>query len=189
MPIDAEFVVECSIAGCGLPVFARSWCHRHYRKWREHGDVNYQRPSREERFWEKVERPSPYCCWEWQAATVVGYGRFEQSGAHVLAYEWLVGPIPEGLQLDHLCRNIICVNPLHLEPVTIRVNVLRGRGRSAANARKTHCPRGHPFDEENTYRYSGQRHCRKCRHETQLRRVEQRMAYQREYRRRLREVS
>lgn len=93
----------------------------------------------------------------------------KQRLVHRLAYAWLVGQIPAGLTLDHLCRNTVCVNPLHLEPVTHRVNVLRGQSGVAANARKTGCPQGHPFDEINTYHYRGQRHCRTCRAEANRR--------------------
>lgn len=123
--------------------------------------------SVEEIFWSRVDRPSPYCCWEWLAGkTPEGYGMFhgglgKNRLVHRLAYEWLVGPIPEGLNLDHLCRNTLCVNPLHLEPVTQRINVLRGKGLAAQNARKTHCKRGHPLNEAWVYR--GQRLCRVCR--------------------------
>ena len=70
---------------------------------------------------------------------------------HRTVYEFIKGPIPKGLQLDHLCRNRICVNPDHLEPVTHRVNSLRGRGAPALNAKKTHCPKGHEYTPENTY--------------------------------------
>ena len=68
---------------------------------------------------------------------------------HRVAYEAAVGPIPEGLQLDHLCRNTLCTNPAHLEPVTCRENLLRGNTLQAANAAKTHCPYGHPYAGEN----------------------------------------
>lgn len=84
-------------------------------------------------------------------------------GAHRYAYEHFIGPIPEGLQVDHLCRVRNCVNPDHLEAVTCRENVLRGDGVAAANARATHCPQGHAYDEANTYTWTnGGRHCRAC---------------------------
>jgi hypothetical protein len=83
---------------------------------------------------------------------------------HRVAYELLVGPIPEGLELDHLCRNTRCVNPEHLEPVTGRENLMRAVSSWAAkNAAKTHCPQGHPYDEENTkVKRDGGRACRAC---------------------------
>jgi hypothetical protein len=82
---------------------------------------------------------------------------------HRWVYEQLVGPIPAGLVLDHLCRNPACVRPMHLEPVTQQENILRGQGLAAANAVKTECSRGHPYTEANTYRRpDGYRDCREC---------------------------
>jgi hypothetical protein len=78
-------------------------------------------------------------------------------------YEALVGPIPDGLFLDHTCRNRNCVNPQHLDPVTNKENILRGEGSPAKNARKTHCKNGHPLKGENLVRGSkGERVCRTC---------------------------
>lgn len=89
--------------------------------------------------------------------------------AHRLAYTALVGPIPDGLVLDHLCRNRRCVNPAHLEVVTQRVNILRGEGQAAANATKTHCPKGHPYTVENTWvSRTGSRTCRACKTEASI---------------------
>lgn len=109
-------------------------------------------------------------CWIWKAAAdPSGYGRCrDENGrsrnAHVVFYESLRGPVPSGLELDHLCRVRACVNPLHLEPVTRRENVLRGEGPCAANARKTHCYVGHKFTAENTRigRSGRERACREC---------------------------
>lgn len=108
-------------------------------------------------------------CWNWTAARdKLGYGYFGISRsknvmAHRWSYEHHVGPIPEGLVIDHLCRNASCVNPAHLEPVTQRENILRGTSPMAHQARRTHCPQGHPYDEINTYiDAKGMRHCRRC---------------------------
>lgn len=112
-------------------------------------------------------------CWEWLAsATVSGYGRImmtreakvhRSSLAHRVAYEEYVGPIPDGLVLDHLCRNTICCNPEHLEPVTQAENVRRGEAPSNTYREATHCIHGHEFTEENTYRTERGRYCRACR--------------------------
>lgn len=105
-------------------------------------------------------------CWEWMAAKTRGYGRFymrgQMPGAHRVSYQMFVGPIPDGLTLDHLCRNPGCVRFDHLEPVSNRENVLRGEGTSARHARQTHCKRGHKFDAANTYVHRGKRYCRTC---------------------------
>ena len=121
-----------------------------------------------EKFWNKVDLSDPGGCWMWVAAcTRGGYGHFQLGGrwvrAHRFSYEALVGPIPPGLQIDHLCRVRACVNPAHLEPVTCRENLLRGDTLTARNAAKTHCPQGHSYDEANTYiRSTGGRNCRAC---------------------------
>jgi hypothetical protein len=101
-------------------------------------------------------------CWEWTGPRDRdGYGKCSYGRrAHRLAYERLKGPIPEGLVIDHLCRNRACVNPAHLEPVTIAENNRRGIQPSAS---KTHCVNGHEYDPENTYlRPNGHRDCRAC---------------------------
>jgi hypothetical protein len=107
-------------------------------------------------------------CWEWTGGkNQFGYGLFwtgyNKISAHRWAYEHFREKIPKGLQTDHLCRNHGCVNPNHLEVVTQQENILRGEGQAAIHARKTHCIKGHPFDEKNTYiSPSGGRMCRQC---------------------------
>jgi hypothetical protein len=105
-------------------------------------------------------------CWEWQGCKIKGgYGRASLKGklilTHRLTYQILVKDIPKGLTLDHLCKNTSCCNPKHLEPVTLKENLLRGR--TGLNLLKTHCPQGHPYDEINTYMLRGKwRRCRIC---------------------------
>lgn len=114
------------------------------------------------RFWDKVISLADGC-WQWTSSkTRDGYGTFHLDGksrrAHRLAFMDLVGPIPDDLVLDHLCRNRACVNPAHLEPVTRLTNARRGQ-----QAMATHCKSGHPFDEANTYvDPAGKRNCRAC---------------------------
>lgn len=116
----------------------------------------------------------PHGCWIWTGAIDAGYGRIKiagrRQGAHRAAYEALVGPIPTGLVIDHLCRVPRCINPDHLEPVTHRENTLRGVGPSALHAVKTHCPASHEYNEANTYMHNGIRHCRPCHREREARR-------------------
>ena len=106
-------------------------------------------------------------CWVWTAyLNHAGYGQMALDGvrhpAHRAVYMVLVGPIPEGLDLDHLCRNRACVNPDHLEPVTRSVNLSRGVGSGPRAALVTHCPAGHPYSPQNTYLSKRGRNCRAC---------------------------
>lgn len=111
---------------------------------------------------------SPDGCWLWTAVTTPnGYGKIgvngQHLGAHRVMYELIVGPVPEGLVIDHLCKVRHCVNPAHLEPVTQRENLLRADTIQARNAAKTHCIHGHEFSPKNTYIQSdGGRRCRRC---------------------------
>lgn len=104
-----------------------------------------------------------------------GYGRIVVPGmgtrlSHRLMYEAKVGPIPKGLEIDHLCRIRSCVKPEHLEAVTRRENSLRSESFAAINARKTHCIHGHEFTPENTYvKPNGHRQCRRCNSEQMAR--------------------
>lgn len=119
----------------------------------------YAEGRREARFWSRVNKDGPNGCWEWTGPREpFGYGRVSSLRAHRIAYELLVGPIPVGLTLDHLCRNPPCVNPAHLEPVTMGVNVLRGDTITGRAARQTTCKRGHPFTI-----VAGRRVCIECR--------------------------
>jgi hypothetical protein len=123
-------------------------------------------------FWSRVDRRGPDECWPWTATIDANdYGLFsakidgvwKTKRAHRLAYEELVAPFPDGLTLDHLCRNRGCVNPAHLEPLTLKENILRGTCPPALNAVKTCCPKGHPYDDKNTYMdRQGWRRCREC---------------------------
>ncbi|MGQ4513709.1 HNH endonuclease [Streptomyces sp. DW26H14] len=130
-----------------------------------------------DRFWAKVS-PTGFC-WEWKASIKPnGYGQFGVASgrvvyAHRYAYELLVGPISEGADIDHLCRNRACVNPDHLDPVDRRTNLLRSPiTLPGSAARRGACRRGHPWTPDNTRFESGHRICRSCRN------ASKRVAYQ-----------
>lgn len=132
----------CSVEGCDELSRRRGWCHTHYMRWREHGHVEETRrapvvgESPEALFESLVERTDS--CWNWTGALAKGYGRINHAGstyaAHRWSYEHHVGPIPEGLDIDHLCENTRCVNPDHLEPVTGPENTRRYHERKRARA-------------------------------------------------------
>ena len=172
--------VSCNAGDCTKPVAARGWCRVHYARWQRHSDpLCLVRQSLTERFWSKVDRSGgPDACWPWTGATMNGgYGNFRGGyghnvKAHRFAYELMVGPIPDGLTIDHLCRHPVCVNHAHLEPVTMRENILRGQSASALNAAKTHCHYGHPLSGANLYApRRGGRQCRTCRAAIERRRT------------------
>jgi len=127
----------------------------------------------------RIDQRGPEECWPWTGKlTEKGYARICLNGrrttVHRYLYEVYVGPVPNGLVLDHLCRVRHCVNPAHLEPVSNRENVLRGIGPTAVNAKRVYCLFGHLFDEANTMKArNGGRLCRTCRNR------DQRAAFQR----------
>lgn len=179
IPLGGPSVAKrtCSVDGCERAHLCREFCGMHYRRWRNGGDPEYRIGRDEalfaERFWAKVDRSYPTHCWIWTGTIAAqGYGRThfrnKKIPAHRAAWELVNGPIPEGLVIDHLCRNPPCVNPAHLEPVTNGENVRRGLAGWAAAAR-THCPQGHPYSGSNlrvTVGADGRsrhRECRKCR--------------------------
>lgn len=163
----------------GIGAWGLSWKPDLTQSWQERQD---------RRFWSKVNQDGPIPehdpslgpCWPWiPNGLIQGYGQFSLNGvnvrAHRYAYEMLVGPIPDGLMLDHLCHargfcpggptcpHRRCVNPDHLRPSTAQENNHRGCGWSGWNVSKTHCPRGHPYAGENlVVRPSGSRQCRRC---------------------------
>lgn len=157
-------------AQCGTSFLAKNYEVRDGRRFCSTLCHNLSKRNTPDMFWAKVQKTSS--CWLWTGKlTRDGYGHFVMklaSGhkeilAHRVAYVFEKGMVPQGLQLDHLCRNRACVNPAHLEPVTQRENVLRGEGIAAKESRATHCKHGHLFDAANTMmRKSGGRFCREC---------------------------
>lgn len=144
----------------------------------------------EERLWSRIKIGTADECWPWTAGKSGGYGRLRVDGrsrlAHVLVYELKVGPVPDGMEVDHICHNNTdcvdnstcphkaCCNPGHLEAVTHRENSQRGNdGRH--NAIKTHCHRDHEYTAENTQLISNrgqlERRCKTCTEENRLRRL------------------
>lgn len=158
----------CSVGDCSRSVYAKALCGMHYQRQRTRGTVELLRaPTVEGRFWAKVDRADAAACWVWTGyRDRHGYGEFHKTvapkqrkkiRAHRMAYELLVGPIPNDCELDHLCRNKACVNPSHLEPVTHAVNMRR------YSESVTHCKYGHEYTPENTYLHpKGSRDCRAC---------------------------
>ena len=175
----------CSVDGCEKPHFGRGWCNAHYSRWRRAQPKSKSKPrnpSPEGRFWEKVQKTDS--CWLWQGANSRGYGQISWFGkqvmAHRVSWEMFHGrPVPDGLQVDHLCHDPHtcaggvdcphrrCVNPEHLEAVTPWENKRRSDTwdhLGKMHAAKTHCPHGHEYTPENTYRNpsSGYRTCIEC---------------------------
>jgi hypothetical protein len=166
----------CTIEGCEHKYHSRGWCNMHYRRWLKHGDpLQTLTPTRvdgsaDERFWAKVSTQGE--CWEWTAGkSVDGYGTFHyvdrDHRAHRWAWEYMVGSITEGLELDHLCRNRACVRPEHLDPVPHVENMQR-------TPRPTHCPQGHRYAGRNVVMENNARRCRTCRNAQERQRYQRR---------------
>lgn len=171
---EPQHITECTVEGCAEAVAARGLCSKHRARQERTGttDLVPRIVDYAARFWAKVDQRGPDECWLWNGTILSsGYGQFwcppKKHLAHRFAYELVVGPIPDGLTLDHVkargCTNRNCVNPAHLEPVTIAENLRRSDCPSAVNARKTHCPKCGA--EYTGIDHRGDRFCRRCKNE------------------------
>lgn len=156
--------MTCWARACARKPRALGLCDMHYRRLHRSGYV--EPPSTEALFFAHVTEGTNGC-WVFDCLTGSGYGQFQVEHVHHAAHRWsyqfLIADIPDELTLDHLCRVRACVNPWHLEPVPHRINILRGEGPAAINARRTQCVNGHPFTSDNTYvTPDGRRQCRTC---------------------------
>lgn len=169
---------RCHIEGCENDNRSRGLCMHHRRREDRYGDALYE-PTILDRFFAKVDAEGD--CWEWTAnKDKDGYGKFRDGDkhyrAHRFVYEQMVGPIPDGLVIDHLCKNTSCVNPDHIEPVTWAENLHRGASIQAKHARRRTCPRGHEYDA--TQGNGKYRKCRTCVNEARrVRRAKEVMSY------------
>lgn len=155
---------RCQVADCDKEYRARGYCVKHYGEARRDGSLEIHYDKAGQYNWKKIQVTG--FCWLWTSVTnEAGYGTMKVRSkfwlAHRWVYEQLVGPIPEGLVLDHLCRVRHCVNPDHLEPVTTGENIRRG----LVALERTHCPKGHEYSEDNTYieRQKGVLVAKRCR--------------------------
>lgn len=161
----------CILPDCNRLRVKNAWnyCHTHATRMRRFGDIHaHPRASTVERFWRSFDRDATSGCWVLKKPNPKGYGVVRTTSgrsmsAHRYAYSMLVEPVPDELQVDHLCRNRSCVNPSHLEPVTARENALRGESPFIKLHLAGTCVRNHPAHEF-VYR-QGRRACRACERE------------------------
>lgn len=162
----------CSIAGCEKAPRYRGLCKKHYEGGLKSGELKkLPRLTLKERLLAKTDQTGD--CWVWRGSRLKsGYGQIgiQRDGrtvpqlVHRVSYEIFIGPIPDGLQIDHLCRNTSCLNPSHLEAVTPSENMHRGMSPVFVIRRSGKCKYGHELTPENTYtcKSTGYRRCRKC---------------------------
>lgn len=133
----------CSIDDCDRPKASRGWCRKHYQRWQRNGDpLVRKRSTSDQPLLERILNGLDVGdCWEWTGWRLHGHGiigwKYKRVFVHRAIWEELVGPIPDGMVIDHLCRNRACANPDHLEPVTLRENILRGEGITSRHSPRT----------------------------------------------------
>lgn len=171
-------MLTCEVVDCNVPQLCKGMCRPHRRRVLLYGSPHERRMLYGEplavRLFAKV-RVAENGCWLFEPAVKVAwYGKVKTdwgaANVHVIVWNWLRGPVPDGLELDHLCRNKACCNPDHLEAVSHKENCRRGRGPEVARSRRftqTHCKRGHEFNLVNTIYKKKQRVCRICKREWQ----------------------
>lgn len=162
---------QCIIDGCDRQRYGHGWCRLHWGRWKRQGDplalATFQGLTVEQRFLQYVDRTDS--CWLWTGGiNQHGYSKFwdgqKLTSGHRTSFALFVGPLVDGMEIDHLCRVRHCVNPAHLEQVTPRTNVVRSVSPAAINAAKTECASGHPLAGENLILSpEGYRYCRECR--------------------------
>lgn len=160
---------DCNVDGCNKKARTQKMCDKHYRRFKKYGSTELRIKTDHERLNEKCESVTESGCIIWLGSTCKGgYGNFLYNGkidkAHRVAYIMKNGEIPEGLEIDHLCRVRSCVNPDHLEAVTHKENCERA---ISHNSLKTHCPKGHPYSGDNLYlnKKYNKRDCKICQKE------------------------